>query len=197
MLVVVEGPMGAGKTTLTRLLSAHFQATAYYEDPGRNPFLADLYSAQRHALATELHFLLQRRAQWQQLSADLCFSDHGPDKDLLFIQQTLHPLEQELYLQLRQDLLPHLPPIDLLICLDAPLPVLRDRICRRGDRWDAAMDLDYLAQIQKRYELWFAGYQGPCLDLRHRNLDFVGQEKDGIILTELVGKTLRAMGQTI
>ncbi|MEL5849010.1 MAG: deoxynucleoside kinase [Candidatus Igneacidithiobacillus chanchocoensis] len=82
MLIVCEGPMGAGKTSLTRLLAKHFSAPAYLERPQDNPFLADLYAAHRHALATELHFLLERSVQWQALPAGLCCSDHAPDKDL-------------------------------------------------------------------------------------------------------------------
>jgi deoxyadenosine/deoxycytidine kinase len=194
MLIVCEGPMGAGKTSLTRLLAKHFSAPAYLERPQDNPFLADLYAAHRHALATELHFLLERSEQWQALPAGLCCSDHVPDKDLLFSAQTLDPLERELYLRLRARLMPTPPPVALMIFLDAPLDLLYARIAERGDRWEGALQKSYLAGIQTRYADYFAAYSGPHIDLRGSSLDFVAREKDAIILTDLVGNKLDELG---
>ncbi|MDD3760244.1 MAG: deoxynucleoside kinase [Acidithiobacillus sp.] len=194
MLIVVEGPMGVGKTSLTQLLARYFGAETCLEMPGDNPFLAELYADGRHALATELHFLLQRCAQWQALPDGLCFSDHGPDKDLLFTTQTLSPAERDLYLQIRARLLPQPPQVDLMIFLDAPLEVLYSRVRARGDQWDAAMQREYLAGVQARYADFFAGYSGAVLDLRGENMDFVAHKKDAKILTDLVGNKLHELG---
>ena len=194
MLIVCEGPMGAGKTSLTRLLAQHFAAQSYLERPQDNPFLADLYAAHRHALATELHFLSERSEQWQNLPAGLSCSDHAPDKDLLFTAQTLDPLERELYLRLRARLLPTPPRVDLMIFLDAPLDLLYARIAARGDQWESALQKDYLAGIQARYRDYFATYSGPHIDLRGSSLDFVAQAKDATILTDLVGNKLHELG---
>ncbi|WP_308388985.1 deoxynucleoside kinase [Acidithiobacillus sp. AMEEHan] len=194
MLIVAEGPMGVGKTSLTQLLASHFGAKTCLETPGNNPFLAELYADGRHALATELHFLLQRCTQWQALPDGLCFSDHGPDKDLLFTAQTLSTAERELYLQIRARLLPQTPQVDLMIFLDAPLAVLHSRVRARGDHWDMAMQREYLAGVQARYAEFFAGYSGSVLDLRGEKLDFVAREKDAKILTDLVGNKLHELG---
>ncbi|MEY2341187.1 deoxynucleoside kinase [Acidithiobacillus sp. IBUN Pt1247-S3] len=194
MLIVCEGPMGAGKTSLTHLLAGHFQATECLETPADNPFLAELYADGRHALATELHFLLQRCRQWQALPAGLCFSDHSPSKDLLFTAQTLDEAERDLYLRIRSKLLPQPPQVALMIFLDAPLDLLYARIAARGDRWDAAMQRAYLAQVQTRYADFFAAYPGEHIDLRGQGLDFVARENDAKILTELVGNKLHELG---
>ncbi|WP_248885022.1 deoxynucleoside kinase [Acidithiobacillus acidisediminis] len=194
MLIVCEGPMGAGKTSLTRILAQHFQASQCLETPGDNPFLAELYRGHRHALATELHFLLQRQQQWQTLPATLCFSDHGPDKDLLFSAQTLDAQERELYLRIRAEILPQTPNIALMIFLDAPVDTLYARIAARGDQWDQALTRDYLAQIRARYDDYFSQYAGNCLDLRGQDLDFVARAKDATILTDLVGNKLHELG---
>ena len=194
MLVVCEGPMGAGKTSLTRLLAGHFGAVEYLESPGDNPFLAQLYAGHRHALATELHFLLQRAQQWQALPEGLCFSDYGPEKDLLFTAQTLDQAERELYLRIRAEIFPRPPQVGLMIFLDAPLDLLYSRVAARGDRWDTAMQREYLAQVQARYADFFTHSQGEHIDLRGQDLDFVARQKDATILTDLVENKLHELG---
>ncbi|MGC8467816.1 MAG: deoxynucleoside kinase [Acidithiobacillus sp.] len=80
-LIVVEGPMGAGKTSLARLLSTAMDIPALLERPADNPFLGDFYRHQQHVLATELQFLLQRRQIFDHLEGGrLYIADHGPEK---------------------------------------------------------------------------------------------------------------------
>ena len=128
--IAVEGPIGAGKTTLTKLLADSFGYDTFLEQPAENPFLPDFYiNPSQAALGTQLFFLFQRVKQIQELKQEDIFSsskvsDFLLDKDRLFAKVTLSAEELKLYEQIYNYLSIDLPTPDLVIYLQAPVEVL-------------------------------------------------------------------------
>ena len=135
--IAVEGPIGAGKTTLTKLLADSFSYDTFLEQPSENPFLPDFYINQSQAaLATQLFFLFQRVKQIQELKQEDIFSsnrvsDFLLDKDKLFAKATLSAEELKLYEQIYQYLAIDLPSPDLVIYLQAETKTLYERVMHR------------------------------------------------------------------
>ena len=132
--IAVEGPIGAGKTTLTKLLADSFNYDTFLEKPAENPFLPDFYTnPSQAALATQLFFLFQRVKQIQELKQEDIFSpnkvsDFLLDKDKLFAKATLSSEELKLYEQIYQYLSIDLPTPDLVIYLQAETKTLYERV---------------------------------------------------------------------
>ena len=146
--IVVEGPIGVGKTTLARRLATSFSAELLLEEPEQNPFLARFYENPRaHALSTQLYFLLQRVRQTQGLRQSDLFSrvrvaDYLMDKDRLFAELTLEADELTLYRQVYAQVVGEPLQPDLVIYLQAPVSVLQDRIANRGIAYEQAVEGD-------------------------------------------------------
>lgn len=173
-IVSIEGPMGAGKTTLARQLGHALGGQIILEAPAQNPFLCRFYQGPGAALATELQFLMQRRAQWQHPGdKHWIISDHSARKDEIFTPLTLDTEELRLFQALRMALDYHPAPTDLMIFLDAPLPILLERIRVRGDAYEQALTADYLERVQAAYRAWRADYSWLCLDIDSAQVDFV------------------------
>jgi deoxyadenosine/deoxycytidine kinase len=173
-IISIEGPMGAGKTSLARQLAHALGGQIILEAPAQNPFLFRFYQEPDAALAAELQFLMQRRAQWQHLGdGPWIISDHSARKDEIFTPLTLNTEELRLFQTLREALDYHPAPSDLMIFLDAPLPILLERIQTRGDAYEQALTADYLERVQMAYRVWKTGYSFPCLDIDTAQVDFV------------------------
>ncbi|WP_298167411.1 deoxynucleoside kinase [Acidithiobacillus sp.] len=173
-IISIEGPMGAGKTSLARQLGHALGGQIILEAPAQNPFLCRFYQGPGAALATELQFLMQRRAQWQHPGdKHWIISDHSARKDEIFTPLTLDTEELRLFQALRMALDYHPAPADLMIFLDAPLPILLERIRVRGDAYEQALTADYLERVQAAYRAWRANYSWPCLDIDSAQVDFV------------------------
>ncbi len=173
--IAVEGPMGAGKTSLAQRLSASLGTRLLLEQPAENPFLADFYTRSPHtALATEISFLLQRHAQWRSISLHQgVVSDFYGAKGEIFAPLTLPPAELTLYRQVVQAIDSRPPTPDLLIFLHAPLDTLWARVQRRHASYEARLRYDYLRQVSAAYAQWRAQYPGLCLDFATDQVDFV------------------------
>src|SRR5579871_6327337 len=136
--IVVEGPIGVGKTSLTRRLCASLSAEAVLEQAAENPFLERFYRNPRDgALPTQLYFLFQRAQQLAALKqadlfAPLRVADYLLEKDRLFARVTLDDAEYALYEQVYAKLEVQAPEPDLVIYLQAPVDVLLERIAKRG-----------------------------------------------------------------
>ncbi|MBM3394065.1 MAG: deoxynucleoside kinase [Betaproteobacteria bacterium] len=187
--IVVEGPIGAGKTTLARRVSAAVESDLLLEDPEQNPFLGSFYiDPQRHALATQLFFLFQRVNQVSSLKQRDLFeqrtvSDFLFDKDALFAQLTLAEAELGLYQQIYQHLAPQVPAPDLVIYLQAPVSVLMDRVRRRGKEYEKSLSEDYLRRLSEAYSRYFHEYAAaPLLIVNSTRLNFVDREEDFALL---------------
>ncbi len=191
--IVVEGPIGAGKTTLARLLSEHMRTRLLLEDAASNPFLAKFYQdPERHALPTQLFFLFQRAEQMRGLLQDDLFqhgtvSDFLLDKDPLFAQLNLSDDEFRLYREIYHHLQPQAPRPDLVIYLQAPVEAMMDRIVQRKIDYEQTITLNYLARLAESYSQFFHHYEAaPLLIVNSENFNFSGQPKDFELLLEKI-----------
>jgi deoxyadenosine/deoxycytidine kinase len=191
--IVVEGPIGAGKTTLARKLAEHLRADPLLEGAEANPFLAKFYQDRaRYALATQLFFLFQRVEQVRALKqidlfAQAIVSDFILDKDPLFAQLTLSDDEFRLYQQIYAQLEPQTPTPDLVIYLQAPTEVLVERVRQRGIAYERPIDADYLARLADSYTRYFYQYEAsPLMIVNSENLNFVDEPQDFQLLLERI-----------
>lgn len=193
--IVIEGPIGVGKTSLARRLSEHFQAGLMLEDAGSNPFLARFYQdAARYALPTQLFFLFQRAAQVRELKQMELFghttvADFLLDKDQLFARLNLNDEEYGLYQQIYTHLQPQTPAPDLVIYLQAPVETLIERVKRRGVEYESLIQEGYLARLAESYSRYFYQYDvSPLLIVNSENLNFADQYQDFELLLERIGQ---------
>lgn len=193
--IVVEGPIGVGKTSLARKLSEHLQADLLLENAADNPFLPRFYQdPRRYALATQLHFLFDRARQISQLAQGDLFrhsivSDFLLDKDRLFAKLNLENDEYELYRKVYDDLALQSPVPDLVIYLQAPLEKLKERVKRRGIDYEQGMSGDYLDRLASGYSEFFHHYDAaPVLMVNSENLNFVKNRADFELLLERMEK---------
>lgn len=183
--IVVEGPIGAGKTSLARKIAEHLGAQTLLEQQQENPFLEKFYrDAARHALPTQLFFLFQRINQLRDLAQGDLFdarivSDFLLDKDRIFAQLTLSDDELNLYRQLYDQLRPQAPTPDLVIYLQADPDTLLTRIEQRGIPMEAAISETYLYQLCESYSRFFHHYDAaPLLIINNEHLNPLQQEQD-------------------
>ena len=183
--IVVEGPIGVGKTSLARKLAQEFGSELLLERAEENPFLAGFYQHPRQfALSAQLHFLLQRARQVQDFrQADMFqgtyIADFMVDKDRLFAQLTLDSDELALYEQIYHHLTLDAPRPDLVIYLQAPVAALRERITRRGIDYEQQIRDEYLQQLSESYTRYFYDYEdGALLTVNTQSIDPVNNEED-------------------
>jgi deoxyadenosine/deoxycytidine kinase len=193
--VVVEGPIGAGKTSLTHKLAEHLNADTLLENASDNPFLPRFYQEpRRYALPTQLHFLFDRSRQLRELAQGDLFragtvSDFLIDKDMLFARLNLDDDEFELYQKVYADLAPQAATPDLVIYLQAPIDMLQERVRRRGVDFERDMDADYLQRLANSYSEFFHRYEAaPLLIVNTSNLNFAESEADFELLLERMSK---------
>ncbi len=166
MYIAIEGPIGVGKTTLTRHLAQALEGEALYEVVEENPFLPLFYEDPQHfAFKVQVFFLLSRYKQLQPLAQPPLFegaviADYLFDKDYIFASLNLQGNEWELYQDLYQNLAPRIPAPDLTIYLRAPLSVLLERIRRRGRDFERDIDPGYLERLSRSYDEHFSTYRG-------------------------------------
>ena len=197
--VVVEGPIGAGKTTLARRLAASLAAEPLLEQPAENPFLARFYQDMaRFALPTQLFFLFQRARQLEPLAQMDMFSrptvsDFLLDKDPLFARITLSGDELALYEKIFEALRPRTPTPDLVVYLQARPEVLLERVKKRASPWERGMSDEYLAVLSESYARFFYHYSAaPVLTVNSENLNFVDREADfELLLSRMRGMKTR------
>jgi deoxyadenosine/deoxycytidine kinase len=187
--LVVEGPIGVGKTSLARRLGATLGAQLLLEQAQANPFLARFYrDPARHALATQMFFLFQRAGQLAELRQLDLFHSHVVtdfllDKDRLFARLTLADDELALYEQMYRHLAPSAPAPDLVIYLQASPETLAERVARRGIAAEAPIRADYLRRLADSYAAFFHHYEAaPLLVVNTEHLNPVDRDDDYALL---------------
>ena len=193
--IVVEGPIGAGKTSLTHKLAEHLSADTLLENASDNPFLPRFYQEpKRYALPTQLHFLFERSRQLRELAQGDLFragtvSDFLIDKDMLFARLNLDDDEFDLYQKVYADLALQAPTPDLVIYLQAPVDALQERVKRRGVEFERGMDAGDLQRLANSYSEFFHRYEAaPLLIVNTSNLNFAESEADFELLVERMSK---------
>ncbi|MDV6374491.1 deoxynucleoside kinase [Deinococcus arenicola] len=192
MYLVVEGPIGVGKTSLARRLSARYGAELNLEIVEENPFLARFYEQPEvYAFQVQVFFLLSRFKQLSGLTQPDLFSgnvvsDYLFAKDFIFAAMNLKDAEFALYEDLYAHLSPRLSTPDLVVYLQADTDELLRRIARRGRPFEQDMQAAYLADLTARYDDYFRTYPHPLLTVQASELDFVGNpEHEDLILTRV------------
>ena len=178
--IVVEGPIGSGKSTLSRLLADRYGANLMLEDASANPFLPQFYrDMKRYALATQMFFLFQRVNQLAAIKQPDLFekktiADYMLAKDALFAKLTLDDNEFALYSQLYNHLKPQAPTPDLVIYLQATVNTLMTRIQRRALPMERGISEEYLMRLSETYTRFFYDYsESPILIVNSDRFNFV------------------------
>ncbi len=191
--LVIEGPIGVGKTSLARRLAETFSSELLLEGASENPFLPRFYrNPKQAALPTQLFFLFQRVQQLEELRQDDIFSpvrvaDFLLEKDRLFAELTLDEDELKLYEEAYRHLSPQAPRPDLVVYLQAPPSVLLERVRMRGIPSEQHIDLEYLQRIVDAYTHLFHFYdRSPLLIVNATTFDPINRESDYQALLERV-----------
>jgi len=189
--IVVEGPIGAGKTSLARSLAQRLRGESLLEAPEENPFLARFYEdMRRFALPTQLNFLFQRVDQIRGLAQLDMFrrvtvADFLLDKDPLFARLNLLDDEFALYDKVYSHLKPQTPTPDLVIYLQAPVNTLVERVHKRGVDYERNISEHYLARLADAYSRYFYSYEAaPLLIVNSERLNFVDDSEHLQLLIE-------------
>jgi deoxyguanosine kinase len=193
--IVLEGPIGVGKTTLATKLAQNLGAELVLERADSNPFLERFYRNPRAgALAAQLYFLFQRTQQLAALQqhdlfAPLRVADYLMEKDRLFARTTLEDEEYQLYEQVYARVAIDAPKPDLVIYLQAPVDVLLARIGRRAIPYEQFIDRRYLERLNDAYARFFHEYEAaPLLIVNAATIDPIGSDAD---FSELLGAIQR------
>lgn len=191
--VVVEGPIGVGKTTLAERLATRFGTGLMLEGPEENPFLERFYRDPKSAaLPTQLFFLFQRARQMQELRQSDIFqpvrvSDFLLDKDRLFAELTLDDDEFRLYEMIYEQMAVDAPDPDLVVYLQAPVDVLMRRISRRGIEYEQAIERSYVERLSDAYTRFFYDWsRSPLLIVNTADINPIDDDEDFELLFEQV-----------
>jgi deoxyguanosine kinase len=183
--IVVEGVIGAGKTSLAKMLTERLQAKLVLEEVEENPFLKDFYrDRERFAFQTQMHFLFsryqqQRSLQQQELFTERTVSDYLFQKDRIFAGLTLSDRELALYERLVGWLELDVVRPDVVVYLQAGTDRLMERIQRRARPFERDMDRAYIEQLNQAYNHFFFHYtEAPLLVVNTNAIDFVNHPED-------------------
>ncbi|MCC6917366.1 deoxynucleoside kinase [Nitrosomonas sp.] len=191
--IVIEGPIGAGKTSLARNMATRLNYSLVLEQPEANPFLEKFYrDMPRHNLSTQLFFLVQRMQQLRLMEQENSFSrsvvsDFLFEKDQLFADVTLSEPEHGLYRQIREHMPISAPKPDLVIYLQAAPEILIRRIKQRGNVLEQRISEDYLRRLTERYMYFFHEYdEAPVMIINSEHIDLAHNLADlDLLLTRI------------
>jgi len=194
--IAIAGNIGAGKSTLVRMLSEELQWTPFYEPVTENPYLADFYEdMQSWAFHSQVYFLMRRLRIHRKLmnQPGSVIQDRSVYEDAeifahnLFLQDSINDRDYETYRELYHVLVEFLPPPDLVIYLRASVPTLLDRIARRDRSYERTISADYLADLNELYESWVEHFElCPVLTVPSDNLDYVAKPQHLMLVVEKV-----------
>lgn len=196
--IVIEGPIGVGKTSLAKRLAQSLGSELILEEAEENPFLERFYRNPRvAAFPTQLFFLFQRARQLEEMRQQDMFdpvrvSDYLLDKDRLFARITLDEEEYALYDQVYAKLAMDAPKPDLVVYLQAPVDVLLERIARRGIHYEQLIERSYLERLTDAYARFFLHYEeAPLLIVNAASIDPVNNDTHYEMLLREIQKPRR------
>ncbi|MGD8229947.1 MAG: deoxynucleoside kinase [Desulfobacteraceae bacterium] len=193
--IVIEGPLGVGKTSLALKLAETLNAEALLEDAEENPFLRKFYQdPKKYSFQAQIFFLLRRYQRALDITQMGLFkrtmiSDYLFDKDRIFARANLDDDEFWLYEQLFQLLRKRIKPPDLVIFLQATTDVLVERIKKRGKKYERGISAKYLEEINQAFNDFFFHYSdSPLLVINASRIDFVNIPEDFQDLVAQIGR---------
>lgn len=196
--IVIEGPIGVGKTSLARRLGKSLNGQLVLEQADQNPFLERFYRNPRAAaFQAQLFFLFQRARQLEEVRQEDLFgavrvADYLLEKDRLFAQVTLDEAEYALYERVYERVVVDAPRPDLVVYLQAPIDVLVDRIGKRGIKYEQYIERSYLEKLTQAYARFFHAYDAaPLLIVNAAGIDPVNNDADYQLLYSEIVKTRR------
>jgi len=195
--IAIEGPIGVGKTSLVQLLADRFEGVMILEDI-TNPFLPAFYEGRAGAaFQVQIYFLLSRFQQQREIAQmnlfqRLVVADYSFPKDRIFAYLNLDDTDLRIYEKLFPVLDQEVPTPDLVIYMQASLPVLLERIKKRGRDFEAAIDPDYLERLSEAYSYYFFHYrETPLLVINTDDIDFVNTPADFDALVDQIVRCRR------
>jgi len=200
LFVAVAGNIGAGKSSLTRLLAERFGWNPYFESVDDNPYLPDFYGdMSRWSFHLQIYFLANRFKHHKRMteSGESVIQDRSIYEDAEIFARNLHDIakmddrDYSNYVSLFQVMTDYLKSPDLMIYLRASIDTLVQQISRRGRSFEQGIQREYLEQLNKHYEDWITNYhRGPLLIIESDNLDFVNRQTDLELVVRLVNARL-------
>lgn len=210
IFIAIEGPIGAGKTTLANLLNEHFGYTPLREIVEENPFLSKFYTdIKEYALQTEAFFLFNRVKQLEEVQKNVLsksqgvVSDYHIIKNLIFAGITLDNNQFHRYKQVYNIFVNDLPQPDIVIYLNSNVDTLMKRIATRDRSFERQMDRNYIENLSNEYKYYFnplsikhnfTGKQPIIIEIDNSNLDFLNNMKDREFIINKVKEAISSLG---
>ncbi|MCB9202549.1 MAG: deoxynucleoside kinase [Flavobacteriales bacterium] len=196
MHIAITGNIGAGKTTLTKLLAKHYKWTPQFEDVDTNPYLNDFYTdMEKWSFNLQIYFLGSRFRQIKEIreSGMDIIQDRTIYEDAYIFADNLHDMnllsarDYKNYLSLFELMKEHVQAPDLLIYLRGSVPVLVNQIYKRGRDYESSISIDYLSRLNEKYENWIQSYdEGKLLIIDVDKVNFVDKEEDlGLVIENI------------
>ncbi|MBR3012209.1 MAG: deoxynucleoside kinase [Bacteroidales bacterium] len=199
MHIAVAGNIGSGKTTLTKMLAAHYGWTPKFESVDYNPYLADYYEdMERWSFNLQIYFLNKRFKDVVDISKtdEVIIQDRTIYEDARIFAPNLHAMglmssrDFENYTDLFDLMMSMVNPPDLLIYLKSSIPNLVAQIQKRGREYEKGIRIDYLTGLNERYDEWIAGYKGNLLVIDADNIKFANRPEDFEKITDMIDAKL-------
>lgn len=203
MHIAIAGNIGSGKTTLTRILSKHYGWEPHYEDVDDNPYLNDFYAdMQRWSFNLQIYFLNSRFKQIMDIrkSGKTIIQDRTIYEDAEIFAPNLHSMglmstrDFQNYKSLFDLMVSVIQPPTLLVYLRASVPTLVNQIQKRGRDYESSIRIDYLKQLNDRYDKWISGYHlGKLLTINVDDVDFTVNPEDLSLIIDKIDAQIHGL----